>query len=259
MPHIDKHTPGSFNWLELGTSDQNGAKQFYGSLLGWKFEDFPMGPDSVYTMFKIEGKDAAACYSLTQIAPGVPPHWGIYIAVEDADKAAARAAELGGKVVRAPFDVATHGRMATIQDPTGAFFSVWQPKAHIGTGIAGVEGTLCWADLDTSDRARAQPFYEGLFGWHVTPGKGKDASGYLHIQNGEEYIGGMPPPDEHNRHAPPHWLLYFQVSSCDASTAKAKELGGKVYMPSTDIEGAGRFSVLADPQGAVFALFQPGR
>ena len=259
MPHIDKHKPGSFNWLELGTSDQNAAKQFYGSLLGWQFEDYPMGPDGVYTMFKIDGKYAAACYSLSQIAPGVPPQWGLYIAVDDADKTASRAAELGGKVLRPAIDVYTFGRMATIQDPTGAVFSVWQPKTHIGTGIAGVDGTLCWADLDTRDREGAKTFYQGLFGWSLTPGQGKDLSDYLHIQNGEDYIGGMPPADAHNQNAPPHWLLYFQVSDCDASTAKGKELGASVYMPPMNIEGAGRFSVLSDPQGAIFALFQPQR
>jgi predicted enzyme related to lactoylglutathione lyase len=256
MPNIDKHKPGSFNWLELGTSDQNAAKQFYGSLLGWQIEDYPMGPDGVYTMFKIDGKDVAACYSLTQVAPGVPPHWGIYIAVEDADKTAARAAELGGKILRPGSDVSEYGRMATVQDPTGATFFVWQTKTHIGTGIAGVNGTLCWADLNTPDREHAKIFYEGLFGWRLTPGEGKDPSDYLHIMNGEDFIGGIPPARAHNPHAPAHWLLYFQVADCATSTAKAKELGASVWVQPMNIEGAGQFSVVSDPQGAAFALFQ---
>jgi len=69
MPHIDKHKPGSFGWLELGTTDQSGAKQFYGSLLGWEFQDYPMGPNSVYTMFKLEGRDVGACYSVGAVSP----------------------------------------------------------------------------------------------------------------------------------------------------------------------------------------------
>jgi predicted enzyme related to lactoylglutathione lyase len=72
----------------------------------------------------------------------------------------------------------------------------------------------------------------------------------------EDYIGGMPPPDAHDAQVPPHWLLYFQVADCDSSTAKAKTFSGKVYMSPTNVEGAGRFSVLSDPQGAAFALFQ---
>ena len=258
MPHIDKHPPGSFNWLELATTDQDAAKQFYGSLFGWQAQDYPMGPDGVYTMFQIEGKNAAACYALGRNMPGVPPHWGIYIAVEDADKTAARAVELGGKVLEPAFDVQTFGRMAVLQDPTGAVFPVWQPKTHIGIGITGVEGTLCWADLNTPARDQAKTFYEGLFGWRLSPGKGKDPSTYLHIQNGEQHIGGILPDDYRDKQAPPHWLPYFLVKDCEASTAKAKELGAKVYLPTTSIEGGLRYSVLADPQGAVFALFQPG-
>jgi predicted enzyme related to lactoylglutathione lyase len=255
MPHIDTHKPGSFSWLELGTTDQNAAKEFYGSLFGWQFQDHPMGPNSVYTIFKLDGKDVGACYSVTAFAPGVPPNWGVFMTVDDAGRAAARAAELGGTVLRPAFDVMDAGRMAVIQDPTGAVFSVWQPKNHPGTGITGVDGTLCWADLDTRDR-EAKPFYEGLFGWRLTPGQGKDPSDYWHIQNGEEFIGGVRGPDQHNQQVPPHWLLYFRVSDCDVSTGKAKELGGSVYMPPMNIEGAGRFSVITDPQGAVWALFQ---
>lgn len=256
MPHVEKHKPGSFAWMELGTSDQNAAKQFYGSLLGWKFEDHPMGPGQmVYTMFQFDGKDIAGCYS-TSISPGMPPNWGIFIAVEDADAAVARAEQLGGKILRPAMDVQEYGRMAVIQDPTGAVFNVWKPKSHIGMGVVGENGTLCWADLMTDDRERAKTFYEGLFGWRLDPGKGKDPSGYLHIQNGEDYIGGV--QTKPNPQAPPHWLLYFQVGDCDASTAKAKQLGAQVYVPPMTIEGQLRFSVLADPQGAAFALFQPG-
>jgi len=213
-----------------------------------------MGPGAVYTMFKLAGKDIAGCYPVSMMPGHVPPHWGAFIAVEDADRTAARATELGGKVLRAPGDVAEYGRMAVLQDPAGAVFSIWKPKSHAGTGITGENGALCWADLLTEDRERAKPFYEGLFGWRFDLGQGKDPSGYLHIKNGEDFIGGMQvkPPQ-----APPHWLLYFQTADCAASTAKAKQLGAKIFVEPMDIEGAGRFSVLDDPQGAGFALFQP--
>ena len=64
MANIDKHSAGAFCWLELATSDQSAAKQFYNVLFGWVAEDFPMGPGEVYTMFKLQGRDAAAAYSL---------------------------------------------------------------------------------------------------------------------------------------------------------------------------------------------------
>jgi uncharacterized protein len=116
--------------------------------------------------------------------------------------------------------------------------------------------SLCWADLSTPDVDRAKQFYSDLFGWTISAGE-KDTSGYLHIQNGSDFIGGIPPAKYRNPNAPPHWLSYFLVSNCDASTAKAKQLGGTTYMEPTTMEGIGRWAVVADPQGAVFAIFQP--
>jgi len=66
MPNIDKHAPGTFCWVELSTTDQDAAKRFYGSLFGWSAVDFPMGPSGVYTMFKYEGRDAAAGYTMQE-------------------------------------------------------------------------------------------------------------------------------------------------------------------------------------------------
>jgi hypothetical protein len=257
MPHIDKHPTGAFCWIELSTTDQNAAKSFYSSLFGWASQDFPMGPNDFYTMFQLEGRDTGAAYTMRpeQRSQGVPPHWMIYIAVEGADDAAGRVAQLGGKLLAPPCDVYDVGRMAVVQDPTGAVFALWQPKSHTGTGIAGVPGTLCWADLVTTDPARTKEFYTGLFGWRIVKGE-NDPSGYLHIANGEKFIGGIPPANFLGPNVPPHWLLYFLVSNCDETAAKAQELGAKTHLAPMTMEKVGRMAILADPQGAVFALYQ---
>ena len=106
MTKIDKHSAGSFCWIELGTTDQTAAKAFYSSLFGWSPQDSPIGPNEVYTPFKLEGRDAAAGYTLRQdqLANGVPPNWMIYIAVDSADQAAAKTKQLGGTVIVPPFD-----------------------------------------------------------------------------------------------------------------------------------------------------------
>lgn len=259
MPRIEKHKPGSFCWIELATTDQNAAKTFYGSLFGWEISDLPMGPGEVYTIFKLDGGDVSAAYTLRpeQRAQGVPPNWMIYVAVDDADAAATRAAQVGGKVLAPAFDVMDLGRMAVLQDPDGATFSVWQAKRGPGITFTGADGTLCWADLSTPNQARAGKFYADLFGWKLSGDTDDDsASGYLHIQNGEDFIGGIPPAAHRDPHTPPHWLPYFQTSNCDATAAKAKELGAKFYLEPMTMENVGRFAVLADPQGAVFAIFQ---
>jgi len=91
MANIDKQPAGSFCWIELHTSDQNAAKKFYGSLFGWTPQDMPMGPNDFYTIFKLQGRDAAAGCTLRpdETSMGVPPHWLIYIAVDDVEAAAA--------------------------------------------------------------------------------------------------------------------------------------------------------------------------
>jgi uncharacterized protein len=257
MPIVESHSPGSFCWFELGTTDQTGAKQFYGSLLGWTAVDSPMGPDEVYTMFNLDGRNVGGCYALKpdMLSQGVPPHWMLYVSVTDADKTAAKVTPAGGKIMAAPFDVMDFGRMAIFQDPAGAAFSIWQPKTHQGVGIQGVSGTVCWADLMTPEPKRAAEFYGHIFDWQAEPGKDGD---YLHLKNGNDFIGGIPPAEHFNPNTPPHWMLYFLVQDSDVSTAQAKDAGATVYASPMTVKGVGRWSIIADPQGAAFALFQPG-
>ena len=260
MANIDKNPAGSFCWIELHTTDQKAAKSFYGSLFGWEAHDNPMGPNDFYTEFKLQGREAAAGCTLRpeERSQGVPPHWLIYIAVESADAAATKVQQLGGKILAPAFDVMDAGRMAVVQDPTGAVFCPWQANKNAGIGIAQAHGTLCWADLSTPDAKRASDFYSGLFGWQVTADP-KDPSGYLHIKNGEHFIGGIPPAAYRQPGVPPHWLAYFQVDDVDATASKAKQMGANLYLAPMTMEGVGRLSVIADPQGAVFAIFKSAR
>src|SRR5215470_9115277 len=254
MPKIDKHVPGNFCWVELTTTDQSAAASFYCKIFGWSADNIPIGPNQVYTIFQLEGRNAAAACTLRpeQLQHGVPPYWGLYIAVEDADASAARAAELGGTVLAPPFDVGDAGRMAILRDPGGATFSIWQANINPGTGIAGAHGTLCWADLNTANRDHVAPFYSALFGWQIMKEDEDPAHDYWHIKNGEEFIGGIPPVVD-LRAGPAHWQAYFSVSDCDLTATEAESLGAKLYMAPTDFEDVGRISIIADPQGATFA------
>ena len=258
MANIEKHTPGNFSWIELATTDQTAANNFYSKIVGWSFNDYPMGPKEVYTIFQVAGRDAAAGCSLRldQLSHGVPPLWNLFVAVESADATAARAEQVGGKVLAPPFDVFDSGRMAVLQDPTGASLCIWQANKHPGTGITGTDGTLCWADLNTRDRDRAAEFYSALFGWQMMKEDEEAEHNYWHIKNGEEFIGGIPPASYLQPGTPAHWMAYFLVSNCDTTAAEAKNLGATIYMPPTDFEDVGRISIMADPQGAAFAIFK---
>ena len=260
MANIQRHPAGAFCWIELSTTDQPAAKNFYTSLFGWDFTDGPMGPGEFYTMFKLGGRDAGAAYTMRkeESAQGAPPHWNLYIQVDSADDSAAKAAKLGGKVLAPAFDVFDIGRMAVVRDPTGAVFQVWQSKKQAGLGATNEDNALCWADLSTPDPQRGAKFYSDLFGWKLDKGE-NDSSDYLHIKNGEEYIGGIPPAHHRDPQAPAHWLIYFQVADVEATANKAQAQGGKILMPPRKMEGVGSFAIIADPQGAVFAIFKSAR
>jgi len=182
----------------------------------------------------------------------------LYIATDNADASTAKAGELGGKLLAPPFDVFDAGRMAVVQDPTGAVFCLWQANRNTGIGITDVPGTLCWADLNTPDPERAGQFYARLFGWKASLAE-NDKTGYLHIENAGKMIGGIPPKTHGDPQHPAHWLIYFLVADVDATTAKAKQLGGRTYLEPLSMEGVGRMAVLADPQGAAFAIFKSAR
>ena len=261
MPLVAKHAPGDFCWIELATSDQAAATSFYAGLFGWIVTEYPIGPNDIYTRFSIDGRDVGAAYTLRseERAHGVPAHWNLYVAVENADAAAASATKLGGAVVASPFDVYNIGRMAVVQDPTGATFSLWQAKGDSGFGIRGVPGTFCAADLSTSDQDGASRFYAQLFGWRVGKEDEDPAHNYYHLFNHDEYIGGILPPAFRSPGVPSHWQIYLQVSDCDAVVEKATRLGAQIFVPPVQVEDIGRMAVLADPQGAAFALFEVTR
>src|SRR5262245_31237819 len=115
---VSKHTPGTFCWIELGAADQEVAKTFYSELFGWGVNDVPMGPDAFYSIMQLRGRDVAALYQLDQgqIAQGIPSHWQLYVAVENADEAAKAITAAGGKTLMEPFDVYDAGRMSVAQD-----------------------------------------------------------------------------------------------------------------------------------------------
>ena len=253
--------PGAFCWFELATTDQQAAKKFYGDLFGWSAHDNQMGPEETYTIFQLGGAHVAAGYTLrpNERTQGVPPHWLIYIAVDDADAAAERARTIGGKVLAGPFEVADSGRMALIQDPAGVVFGVWQGRKEPGIVMTGAANTVCWIDISAPDQAATSAFYASLFGWQMVEGKSMNpasAGDYYHIVNAGQMQGGVPPPEMRDPHAPPHMLMYVEVVDCAAMEQKAASLGARVYMKTMKIGENGWMAVLADPQGATFALHQ---
>ena len=252
-----EYAPGTFCWVELGTTDAAGAKSFYTQLFGWGHSDLSMGAEGVYTMLQVEGKDVAALYQLTeqQRNQGVPPHWLLYVSVASADESARAAAMLGAKVIMKPFDVYDVGRMAIIQDPTGPTLALWQARKHAGAAFTGRPNTLCWHELVTKDAEAAETFYTRLFGWTSEIMKMEPAP-YTVFKQGDTLVGGMLKMTEEWGDVPPHWMTYFAVADCDRTAEQARALGADIKCPPTDIPDVGRFALIHDPQGAVFSIIQ---
>ena len=115
---------------------------------------------------------------------------------------------------------------------------------------------FCWYELMTSDTAAAGRFYSEVVGWKAEAAQG--VMPYtMFLTPGGVPIGGMMgiSPEMAQQGSRPGWVGYVAVGDVEASTAKAAELGGTVHRPPSDIPGVGRFSVVADPFGAVFMLF----
>lgn len=248
------YEPVTFCWVGLATSEPVSAKGFYTSLFGWQAEDLEAAAAGTYTALRHGGRDVAILYMQQPEAraAGAPPHWTSYISVEDADATAARAEELGGAAVfRAPFDVLDAGRVAAIRDPTGAIVSLWQPRSQTGATLVNDVGAWCWNELATADVERAKSFFGELLGW----GYETDDRGYLWIRNAGRLNGGLRQQTERERGFPPNWLPYFAVTNADEAARQAARLGGRTLLSTAQVR-IGRFAVIADPQGAAFAVFE---
>jgi uncharacterized protein len=248
MAERTSHAPGTFSWADLSTSDTDGAKAFYTGLFGWDAKDHPIPGGGVYTMLAKGGKDVAA---LSSARDGQPSAWNCYVTVESADASAAAAQQHGGTLAMEAFDVTDVGRMAVVQDPTGAFFAVWEPRGSIGAQRVNEPGALTLNQLNTSDVERAQEFYAGVFGWRIEQVASGDMP-YWGIYNGDRLNGGMMPlPGDGG--VPSHWLAYFGSDSVDDDAGRIGELGGTVIVPPMPVPG-GHILVAQDPQGGVFGL-----
>jgi predicted enzyme related to lactoylglutathione lyase len=187
---------------------------------------------------------------------GVPAHWLSYIYAEDVDATAAKAVELGGTLTAEPMDVPGVCRMAVVRDPQGATFGLFQPAGHPGMARHGLQpGGFSWFDLMTTDVEAAKAFYGGLFGWTAETNPMADGNEYTSWKRGEQGFGGMMQMEgEEWAGIPSHWLPYVTVSDVDAALAAASEHGGQVHVPATDIPEVGRFSMVADPGGAMLSI-----
>ena len=119
---------------------------------------------------------------------------------------------------------------------------------------AEVLGRFVWHELMTSDTAAAAAFYPKVLPWRTAP---SNMPGYTIWMAGQTQIGGLMAQPADSGGAPPHWLIYLGTPNVDTICTQAQGLGARLCKAPGDIPNVGRFAVLADPQGATFAVFTP--
>ena len=257
---MPEYAPGTPSWVELSSPDTHASAAFYGALMGWEATE----PGSVeetggYRMFQQDGKSVGGLMGHMQ--DGQPTAWSTYISVADADETARKVKEAGGSAIVEPMDVMDIGRMAVFADPAGAVFGVWQPKSFKGADLVNEPNSFCWNEVLTRDADAGKAFYPAVFGWMPgRPSFENAPDNYTVWELDGKPVGGMMqmtdqyfPPE-----VPPHWGVVFAVVDCDATVAKARELGATVTNGPMDMP-IGRFAGLIDPQGASFTVMQPAQ
>ena len=254
MPRRTDVIYGTPCWMDLSTSDPERAKTFYGELFGWTSQD--TGEEyGHYVIFSKDGAGIAGMVKKTDDLAGMPDVWTVYLGVEDADATMHAAADAGGQRAFDPIQVGELGTMGVLTDPSSAFVGIWQPGTHRGFERFGEPGAPAWHELLSLDFDAAADFYAKVFGVTLADeNTGEGGPRYKTFTvDGESYAGLMDATGFMPEGVPSNWQVYYGVADTDAAVQTATGLGGAVRAPATD-SPYGRFALLADPMGAVFAV-----
>jgi predicted enzyme related to lactoylglutathione lyase len=249
MARRTTYPAGTFCAVDLVTPDREASKAFYADLLGWTAEDLDQG----YTAFRRDGALVAGAFELTPelLAAGAVPAWTVYVRVDDLDATLRRAAELGGAVRGEAFTIPGAGRGAAVADPQGALLLAWEPTGFEGAEVVNESGAWAWNDLQSSDPEAAIPFYEGLFGWELTPIAASDGRYWSLVNDGRAIGGFMRSPQVPH----PFWTVYFGVDDLDEALERVAAGGGTKLLDPITVP-TGRFTMALDPQGAAVCLLE---
>ncbi|CAL9464732.1 VOC family protein [Streptomyces sp. enrichment culture] len=252
-------TEGAPIWADAMFTDMEGAKTFYGDVLGWTFGEEASDYGN-YTQAYADGKAVAAIVPPMPSEGGeAPPSaWCLYLSSSDVEAAARKVRENGGEVLMGPMAVDDFGSMLIARDPGGVTFGVWQPGTHRGFEAQAVPGAYCWAEVYTRDAAKTDAFFPAVFPYGVQRVASEEMDFKVFRLGDDAVLGRMRMGEEFPPDIPPFISVYFTVEDVDAAIGRATTHGAKVLYGPMD-SPFGRFAGLLDPQGAVFSLIDVTR
>ena len=250
-------TWGRFTWHDNVSDDKDKAIEFYTRLLGWEFEDFDMGPDRVYKMWKA-GDGSTMGGFMDKPMPEAPNFWLGFVQVENADETLARATGHGGTALSPVMEIPNIGRSVTIRDPQGGVIGLFQPLGEpfsTAPDWSPPRLGICWNELMSSDVAASTAFYTEVLGWHAEVKEMMPGMEYtLFTVDGMMVAGLMQSPPPHEKMTA--WMGHLLVDDLAPALDKARSLGGKVHTEPQAIPDVGTFALIEDPTGAFIHLFQ---
>ncbi|MEU6532576.1 VOC family protein [Streptomyces sp. NPDC046928] len=239
-------------WADAMFTDLEGAKNFYGDVLGWTFGESTSEYGN-YTQAYAQDKAAAA------VVPPMPgqegqSQWCLYFATSDAAATAGRIRENGGEILMEPMAVGDFGTMCLAREPSGAVFGLWQPGTHVGFEASMEEpGAYCWAEVFTREPERTDAFFPAVFGYGARQMEGDEMDFRVFSIGDEMVLGRMRMTEEFPPEIPSYINVYFTVEDCDDAVARATKQGAVLrFGPVTS--PFGRLAALTDPQGANFTV-----
>jgi len=255
MPQRDEAPLGAPCWVDVFSSDPEGAQAFYGELFGWTAEN--SGEEfGGYVNFSKDGRRVAGC-TRNDGSSGSPDVWSVYLATDDAEATTAATTAHGGGVIVPPMQVMDLGTMAVLTDVGQAAIGVWQSGTHKGFGTLGEPGTPAWFELHTRSYQDSVTFYTEVFNWDTSVMSDTPDFRYTTLGEGDAAMAGIMDAGAYlPEGVPSHWTVYFGVADTDAAVGQLTGLGGSVLHPAKDTP-YGRVAQVADPTGAMFRIVTP--
>lgn len=243
-------------WYELIADDADAAERFYGTVLGWRFERMPAGPDMDYRIASTNGTPVAG---LMQQPEGgeMPRRWLVYFGVDDVDRSVREAERAGASVHVPPTDIPEVGRFAFLSDPQGALFYLMRGASDEDSrafqcGEKVPQGHAVWNELTASDADAAIGFYGALLGLRKEGAMPMGELGdYNFIHAGPDCIGAVMGAVPNGQ---PGWQVYFSVDDIDAAVNRFRQAGGTAVQGPDEIPGGSFAFVGEDAQGARLGL-----